>query len=236
MKNKIFKLGIIISTMLICTSVILTASGGESKIKAYSYEEGVEALERQKQEIIKNGGEVPADLEKALINAKIFEEEERIGKENVARLNRERATAPRDEKGNPIIPNPLPSDDSRPHPFSDIGIYYDRDHIEILFASYIEYDKYNFTSVATSDYNKIISGSMKADAAKGVIYEIKLDPNDVMNTQRNVYEYPDVGTIVLDELFIDKNIVTFTYNQNQKGYFDLSSSTAVFDEYIEKGG
>jgi hypothetical protein len=39
------------------------------RIKEYSLTDGVEVLERQKQVFIKNGEEVPSDLEKALINS-----------------------------------------------------------------------------------------------------------------------------------------------------------------------
>ncbi|AGC68442.1 hypothetical protein Cst_c14520 [Thermoclostridium stercorarium subsp. stercorarium DSM 8532] len=55
-----------------------------------------------------------------------------------------------------------------------------------------------------------------------------------MNTQRTVYEYPDAGMIVFDEILVDQNIVIFTFNSGNKGYFDLLSGTAVFEEYNRK--
>lgn len=149
----------------------------------------------------------------------------------VEELMIQRANAPKDEKGNPIVPdNPYRYNEVVPYDY--LGIYSGKDHYDGMFAMEAQYAMYQFTTTARTPYSVLVSGCSSDDSTIGIIYELKKNPLDCTEgIRRNEYTYPEKGTINFKELKEDNTILTFTFGDDQEGYFILSSSEAIFEPY-----
>lgn len=142
----------------------------------------------------------------------------------------QRANAPKDEKGNPIVPdNPYMYDPVVQ--YDDLGVYYGKNHYDGLFVRESQYAMYQFTTTARTPYSILVSGCSSDDSTTGAIYELKHNPLDRTDTNRNEYTYPEKGTINFKGLEENNTIVTFTFGDDQEGYFILLSSEAIFEPY-----
>ncbi len=94
-------------------------------------------------------------------------------------------------------------------------------------------DKYEFTSYAEGLNEVLFAGSDKNNKTEGIIYDIKFDPAGLKDNIR-VFAFSGKGTITLRDSEDAGNILTFSCGNEEKGYFELKSGTAVFENYYLK--
>ncbi len=229
-KKKYLSLLAIIIGVFLTTSIILGANESFRKCNELIM------LENAKKELESKGQKVPEDLlrkiefatEYSKISTKDVEKCEREVKEREQMLNE----SPKDKKGNPTLSNEFVPDEFEkptPHPEEVIGIHKCNEcGIGYFQPHSTEVEIYNFTTEAITTYDTLISGSRKDDKSIGVIYHISLQMGG--KVQEELKEYPSKGNIEFESIK-NANIITFTYDGEKKGYFDLKSNAAIFEEY-----
>lgn len=228
---------LILVILCISTLLVIVASNAENKVDPSKIIQGQDVLDdltKHTQKLELEGKEVPKELVKKekWLDDYITAEKKKSAKneEQTLALMQQRENAIKDEKGSPNMPeNPYIGEEVIP--YDDLGIFLGKQYYDGLYAKESEYEEYAFCTTSRSPYSILISGYSKKDLNDGIIYELKKNLQDVMDTQRNIYVFPDKGNIRLTSLVEDNTIVTFMYNDNMEGYYILSSSTAVFEPY-----
>ena len=134
---------------------------------------------------------------------------------------------PRDKKGNPAMADesvPTGSKDEV-HPLGEQ--YVVEKDVTVYLVSPIR-ERYVFTSEAHALYDILIGASDKEDPTIGVIFQVAFRPDQIWKKE---YRFPGNGPITFETLEDDYQIVTFRWGSDGKGYFDLKSGTATFEEY-----
>ncbi len=155
----------------------------------------------------------------------VKQQQEKSAKE-VQELEKARAEAPKDTKGNPLmqevaIPKPQPMP-----PRENLGV------VETATTVYLPSpvrDRYIITTQASAPYDVLIAGSEREDKTKGVIFQVKFSASGEIQVKDQ--SFPGKGPITLDSLRQGNQVVTFRWGLEGKGYFDLQNGTAHFEEY-----
>lgn len=231
MTNRIKKLflgGIIMVVLLSCGTVI--AMKFDKPVNTM-----LEILEKEKAQYVKEGKNVPNELEQKIIGQKQKELDLIATEEERQKFIEKEKKAPKDEKGNPILSDKKPIKkgfESFPQNEQVITIVNSKDgdgrpstvfgH-EIAITSII-------TTMANCNYNIIAAGCRKENEDIGVIYN-KIYSNTEFEVNYEQYEYPEKGILTLKSYEDDNNILTFSYENGEEGYFDVRTKTAVFEKY-----
>jgi len=212
---------------LLCLTLVFTFVGAITIAQNnLQKSDRLQKLEKEKNELFEKNKKVPFNLEKEIIRLTDETQKDVIAKNNKQKYLEKVKNAPKDEKGNPILSNKV-IDRSR-KPRKDTGLL---ESGEQFFSTQKEREKYDFSNAAITDYSIIIAASYSKDKETGVIYQIQLDPNDIMTSYHNEYEFENKGMITLVSLEDNNNIVTFRCKNGEEGYFDVRNSQAVFERY-----
>lgn len=226
---------ILICTLSVATMMSIGAIVTAQNLNYGSAKNGVlERLMEINESFEKRGEKVPEDVTKKLAAeieySKQMNSNMEKSEKEVADLQQKRASAPKDAAGNAILIDENAPNDKRTPPRTTIGVFTDRRYYDGLFGTAIEQSQYTFSSTVYAPYSIIIAGYMSNDKDMGVIYEIKSNPEDVMDTQRNVYTFPAKGNITLKTFDTLTNVITFEYGDGKKGCFDILQSSATFED------
>lgn len=151
------------------------------------------------------------------------EQETKCARE-VATLEKQRAEASKDAKGNPPLPE-TPMASPQPGTSSVIlGVFPDTAPMQVPSAAREELD---FSTIAYAPHDVLIAASEKRDKTAALLYHLKGNA-DSNGYEEHVYRYPGRGPIVLEALAADNEVVTFRWGDGQSGFFELKSGTASF--------
>lgn len=90
----------------------------------------------------------------------------------------------------------------------------------------------DFTTVAGTEYNILLAGC-ELDSTTGIIIN-KVYCKDSFSVKYDKLRYAGRGKVTFESICSKYNIVTFSYGDNKKGYFDLNDNKAIFEEYKAK--
>lgn len=135
-----------------------------------------------------------------------------------------RAEAPKDEKGNPVIPGEPVSLNLEIRPVEDVRVI---ERTTTVYLTSPKREGYVFTSEAYAPYNVLIAASDREDSTTGVIFHVTFTPDGM---QINEQKFPGNGPIVLESLTDDNNVVTFQWGSSGRGSYDLRNGTAFFEK------
>ncbi len=176
-------------------------------------------------------GETPEWLRRKLEfetqHAEFAKQQETKCAQEVATLEKRRADAPKDEKGNPVLQGEYAPKFETVAP---------RDKVFVVQENTTDYlpsalrDELDITSTAYAPYDILIAANDKEDKAMAFIYDFKSNPNYYGFEERE-FRFPGKGPLVLQALVDDNSIVTFHWGSGQEGFFDLRDNTATFNAY-----
>lgn len=227
-KIKILSLTVICVFMFLAVGIAFAQTMNKSTSKSAQLLE----LESKKQEYLQKNEKVPFDIEKEIYHLKGLAKAEENLQEEVAKIEKKRAEAPKDEEGNLILPNNA-SKFEKTLPNEEVGEIGKAEYAYTFFPTQMEREKYDLTSIIKAPYDIIIAGSYSSNKDNGVLYHIKTSP-DSSETVREELKFDGKGKIVIESLEADNNFVTFRYGNEEKGYFDLKNNKAVFEKYQAK--
>ncbi|HOG46350.1 MAG TPA: hypothetical protein PLB78_06865 [Anaerolineae bacterium] len=158
---------------------------------------------------------------------KYAREQETKCAQEVASLEKQRAEASKDAKGNPVLPE-LPTANPQSGTSSVIvGVFPDTAPMQVPSAAREGLD---FSTIAYAPHDILIAASEKEDKTVGVLFYLRGNADGDCYDE-HVYRYPGRGPIVLESLAADNGIVTFRWGDGQAGFFALASGTASFAAY-----
>lgn len=141
-----------------------------------------------------------------------------------------RKNAPKDEKGNPIIPIPTFTK-IKPEPYEEAGQVGNREYAESFFPRSFTYNN-DLVSAITSSYHVLVSGIDKNNPEHSFIIHI----NNIAEgdqPSREQFDFTGKGPIIFEKL-IDDHIATFKFDGDQEGHFDINDNSISFSAYGEE--
>jgi len=233
-KNKFFLLiGFVLITLLFFS---LNVFGTKTPNKASEF---LNELFKHK-EVLENDGKTNGEDYKLTLT-KINNEEENIlqleaAEERNKLFDEERQrvinNAPKDEKGEPIIPlKEIKPDLNNPYP--DAGYIGEKGSGLTFFP--VIYKNMDFYNYIIAQYHILVSAKYK-DSGKVIILNIYQSP-DGKNDYREENELEKgIDKIYFTGLSKDMKYALFTYNNDLEGYFDLDGNKAHFTKYTGEWG
>jgi hypothetical protein len=188
-------------------------------------------LEQEKSKLKDAGKEIPEELPRKIewetAYSRFLASEMKKREQEIRQIEEMRAAAPKDEKGNPILPEPeFP--EVQPEPYQEAGQVGDREYAESFFPRYYTY-KYEFTSAIIASYDVLVSGIDRDDANRSFIIRIN---NAAKRDEpgREQFDFEGAGVIRFVKL-IDDRVAIFRYDGDREGFFDLAENKAEFRPY-----
>lgn len=96
-----------------------------------------------------------------------------------------------------------------------------------------ESNQYEFSNYASNTDRLFIAGNQKDDKTTGIIYSMK-NVSDSSNKDVKIYKLPGKGSITINAWEKEGSILTFNCFNGEKGYFEITSGTVVYENYYLK--
>lgn len=192
-------------------------------------------LEKEKQRFMAENKPVPEELSKKIEVEKrqneILQQVWERRKQEIAEIQNERLSAPKDGKGNPLLPDRSPAL-VKAEPREEVGIIRGKDYAKTFFPPF-EAKNLDFSSTITAPYNVLIAGSENGNPNNTFIVNV-ITYKEGGGGTRERYDFVGKARIVFDGLEKGNQIVLFQYGDGEKGYFDLNTNVAYFEPYQAK--
>jgi hypothetical protein len=188
-------------------------------------------LEQMKAELEAEGKEFPEELLRKIewetAYTTFLAQEMKKSELEIRQIEEMRAKAPKDAKGNPILPEPeFP--EVQPEPYKEAGQVGDREYAESFFPRSFT-SKNELVSAITAPYDVLVSGIDRDDANRSFIIRIN-NAASRGEPGREQFDFEGIGAIRFVKL-IDDRMAIFHYDGGREGFFDLAENKAEFRPY-----
>lgn len=217
---------IIISTLLIGSALAINASINKKTPHPLlqSFYNDLDQLEKVKDSHIKEGKEVPGDVEEKI----------RVIKKHITESEEEMVNSNKNQDKVPASEQLEHENVNKGFDDSDLRIDFYEDDNVMLSTPFGDkaYLENRFYSAAKTKFNLLASGCKRDNTSEGIIIN-KVYEKD-WDWYQDTYSYPGKGIIKFLEFDNNNKIVKFTFGDGLEGYFDTELNIAVFEKYVGK--